>query len=286
MAILGDFGGCAGRYLAAAAVLFGAALAGAQEPPAENPANPAAAGGFRRFAPGVERSIDPETRKEETFSWHDMMGLLKLDPQYGYRDKVYPRNLAKGVKIPHDVWGLQFNYRPIRFIQVDLPDSAGNVQQKTIWYLVYSVRNNGDKPVRFSPRFLLHTHESDQYYPDRLLATAKQPIQRREDPRRGLLNSVEISDQEILPSTETEDNSVWGLATWRDIDPAADRFSIYVQGLTNAYKIETDQDGNWKRYARKTLQLNFWRPGDEFYEHEGEIRLGIPGDVDYRWLYK
>lgn len=267
------------------ALVLAAGVAAAQQPAAGNPANPVDVGGFRKFAPGVERTIDPEMRKEETFSWHDMAGLLKVAPQYGERP-TYPRNLAKGVKIPHEVWGLQFTFRPIRFIQVDMPDSAGNLQPKQIWYLVYKVRNNGDKPVRFSPRFLLHTQESDQYYPDRILAMAKGPIQRRDDPRRTLLDSVEISDQEILPSTEAEDNSVWGVATWRDIDPAADRFSIYVQGLTNAYKIEVGEDGAWKRYSRKTLQLNFWRPGDEFYEHESEIRLGIPGDVDYRWIYK
>ena len=30
----------------------------------------------------------------------------------------------------------------------------------------------------------------------------------------------------------------------------------------------------------KTLQLNFWRPGDVVYEHEEEIRYGVPAVSD------
>jgi hypothetical protein len=94
-----------------------------------------------------------------------------------------------------------------------------------------------------------------------------------------------------------------------------------VSGLTNAYRWEDppgayeralaaskraaavksgtgDQDvpffvpqdvnpvGAGRKFTRKTLKLNFWRPGDEYYEHEKEFRLGIPGEVDYEWVYR
>ena len=84
------------------------------------------------------------------------------------------------------------------------------------------------------------------------------------------------------------------MATWTDMDPSMDRFSIFVRGLSNAYQW-VDQPGGFKpgdppgsgrKLTQKTLQLNFWRPGDAVYEHEAEIRYGIPGDVDYRWLYQ
>jgi DNA-binding XRE family transcriptional regulator len=47
--------------------------------------------------------------------------------------------------------------------------------------------------------------------------------------------------------------------------------------LTNAcrWKESEDKDGQ-RKYYRKTLQLNFWRPGDDRFEHEQEIRFGIP----------
>ena len=37
---------------------------------------------------------------------------------------------------------------------------------------------------------------------------------------------------------------------------------------------------------QKTLMLNFWRPGDEYVEDQRIIRYGIPGKVDYSWVYR
>jgi hypothetical protein len=85
-----------------------------------------------------------------------------------------------------------------------------------------------------------------------------------------------------------------------------------VQGLTNAYQFEDpagafkkgDAPGTGRQFTRKTLQLNFWRPGDTVDPHEEEIRFGTridpdPADqakilaefgidkpIDYRWLYR
>ena len=67
-----------------------------------------------------------------------------------------------------------------------------------------------------------------------------------------------------------------------------------IEGLTNAYRWE-DPEGAWndgdppgtgRTFTTKTLQLNFWRPGDEFDPHEDEIRFGIPGKEPYRWMYR
>jgi hypothetical protein len=41
-----------------------------------------------------------------------------------------------------------------------------------------------------------------------------------------------------------------------------------------------------RKLYRKRLKLNFWRPSDPYYEHEEEIRYGIPGGVDYEWVYR
>ncbi len=81
---------------------------------------------------------------------------------------------------------------------------------------------------------------------------------------------------------------------WEDLDPRIDFFSIYVQGLTNAYRWK-DEPGKFQKgsdlgtgrvLSRKTLKINFWRAGDEYYEKEKEIRLGAPGEVDYEWVYR
>ncbi|REK07427.1 MAG: hypothetical protein DWQ37_21050, partial [Planctomycetota bacterium] len=81
---------------------------------------------------------------------------------------------------------------------------------------------------------------------------------------------------------------------WEDIDPRGDYFSVYVEGLTNAYRW-TDPEGAFKpgdppttgrEFEQKNLMLNFWRPGDKFREDEQMIRYGIPGKVDYSWVYR
>lgn len=272
--------------LAICAVMLWGAIVYAQ--PAQQPAQPAA-GPFRRVAPGIERTIPPATQKAESFSWMqklDELSKLAADqevPELGKR--AWAMDMLKDVRLDRDIWALEFTFKPVRFITVETPTSSGAVERKLVWYLVYHVRNLSDKPVRFVPQFVLHSIDNDVYYPDRIIATAMDPIRQREDPKRRLLNTVQISEIEIPPAVEGEDGSVWGVALWRDIDPSTDRFSIFIKGLTNAYKIKTDEQGNWQGYSRKTLQLNFWRPGDEFFEHEAEIRFGMPGDVDYRWVY-
>jgi hypothetical protein len=83
-----------------------------------------------------------------------------------------------------------------------------------------------------------------------------------------------------------------------------DFFSIYVGGLTNAYQWEDvpgaykagDLPGTGRRFARKMLRLNFWRPGDENLIDEREIRYGAPigksnlydatDGVAYAWVYR
>jgi hypothetical protein len=113
-----------------------------------------------------------------------------------------------------------------------------------------------------------------------------------------------MAEQVIPVSGDRADRGVWGVATWTDVDPRIDFFSVYVGGLTNAYRWEDmagaykpgDPPGKGRRFARKTLQLNFWRPGDEVAQHEREIRYGVPlaqpqlydvaDGVAYRWVYR
>jgi hypothetical protein len=91
-----------------------------------------------------------------------------------------------------------------------------------------------------------------------------------------------------LADFDAEHPGIWGYVTWTDIDPRIDFFSIYVQGLTNSYQFEDEQGAlgpgdpplEGRTFSSKTLQLNFWRPGDSVFLHEGELRYGVPIDVD------
>ena len=107
-----------------------------------------------------------------------------------------------------------------------------------------------------------------------------EPIQQRELPRGELLNSVEMAKQDLHVEAGRTQRGVWGVAMWEDVDPQIDFFSVYVGGLTNAYQWTDppgafklgDRPGKGRKFTRKTLQLNFWRPGDDI----GPERAGNP----------
>ena len=114
-------------------------------------------------------------------------------------------------------------------------------------------------------------------------------IRKREDPNRPLLNT-ERNDRPHRTHAQGAGRQRSG--AWppgRISTPATDHFSIYVQGLTNAYRWDRPGRSVSERGSRrapagnfyaKTLILNFWRPGDKEIEHEGEIRF-----EDYSWAY-
>src|SRR6185369_14038591 len=137
------------------------------------------------------------------------------------------QQMATSTVFRHKIWYLEFTFKPMRMIWVDVPQPSGKMQRKLIWYLLYHVTNRGqhleptkkkdgtydlakkDYPVKFVPTFALESKEFGKAYLDRLIPTAVEAIRRKEDPARKLLNSVEISAQSIPVTTEAVDNSVW-----------------------------------------------------------------------------
>ncbi len=209
----------------------------------------------------------------------------------------------------HDVWNLEFAFKPPRLIDVDVPTAGAKMQRKRLWYLVYRVRNAGgrrpdidatdaarrstttfEQPIRFVPQFVLESREplaegeglaSYRAYLDRVIPTALGPIRAREAGGRDLLDSAEMVAQEIGPGEER-----WGVATWEDVDPRIDFFSIYVRGLTNAFRwrprpgaaiTAAAPPGSAMEQALRTLRLDFWRPGDDRDEAEEEMSVGFAG---------
>ena len=144
--------------------------------------------------------------------------------------------------------------------------------------------------LRFFPHFVLASSEYKKEYLDRVLPAALAPIRDREFPGRevDLKNSLTISGVPLPVSDPANnvDHSVWGVVTWVDVDPRIDYYKVFVQGLTNAYQFEEgeykkgDAPGTGRKFTKKTLQLNFWRPGDTVDPHEEEIRYGCRIDAD------
>jgi hypothetical protein len=367
-------------------------MAVAQQPddpaakPAAKPAPTPAAPGPRKLAPGVMRPVDPQRQLDESFHIHDLVEVLAdLEGRLAGADPEISEERIlgdyKGVAFRSEVFVLEFRFKPVRLVYIDIPQPNGKMKKMPIWYMVYSVTNPGkvlvptenpqptdklprvdrpphftsgeykegelqlpreafagtwavkyvDKPVRFIPEFLLVTEEYDldspepgaapgggegvagrpkirpKAYRDRVIPVAIGPIQRREDPSRRFYTPLEMAVEKLQQGPdETEPvwreiapgQTVWGMVTWEggtephQVDPRIDRFSIYLKGLTNAYKWvdqgyqKGDELLEKRTLFTKTLKLNFWRPGDEFLEHEREFRYGIPElPENYEWVY-
>ena len=291
----------------------------------------------RKLAPGVLESVDATRHADETFSRHDVTELVVKDPEFTW---------AKDAFFRHDVWMLDFKFKPMRMLWVDVPGKEGRMQRKLIWYMVYSVTNPGkimhpiegadvaskdvaakkdgdaaaadqpdkakpsaeapektfkietvDKPVRFIPNFSLEVHNRlegeapgfAKVYDEKQIPVALGPIQNREDRNRRFLTSAEMAGQEIGVG-----QTVWGVVTWEDVDPRTVWFSVYVEGLTNAYRWKDDPAkakaaksmGAYRSMFGKVLKLNFWRPGDEFSLKENQVRFGAPGQPEYEWIWR
>jgi len=213
-----------------------------------------------------------------------------------------------------NVWQYEFAFTGLRQANLQIPAADGRPVKRNVWYMVYRIRDTGktmtfeqvklhpdfdhiknelrrDQPVageakKFLPRFSLEgwvvSHASsrtkkDRYaqvtYRDEIAPIVLAQIQRREDKFQRLLDSHQMSQAKIPPAKNAIDPGLWGVAIWTDVDPRIDYVSVYVKGLTNAYRLGSDFDEPTKL---KTLQLNFWRPGDQVEEDDDYVDFGIP----------
>jgi hypothetical protein len=296
--------------------------------------------GARKIAPGIMKLISPEQDAQDTSLGPFELDFVAKHPELEWTAPDFPDNQpffaspaetllaqSRGVTLRHAVWGLEFAFKPARLIEVDLPNDSGKMERKTVWYLIYRVRYAGEdllpntpdladseavpgepkrvqfESVRFIPRFTLLSKERNLVMDAQILAPAVTAIAARERVPGPLLDHVEISRNEIKLSSREDENSVWGVATWTDVDPALNFFAIDVRGLTNAYQIDVDSGGD-KRFYRKTLRLYFWRPGDSFNVPKDRVYLGAPAyedpnrvqyyldqfslkeRLDYQWIYR
>jgi hypothetical protein len=271
-------------------------------------------GGFRRLAPGAVTVIPPFKAALDTAPRYDL-----LDITVGHRDLAWEPHqaaaettfvaLGADVEFPRDIWCLEFAFKPLRTIEVDVPTEGLRMRRTRVWYLVYRVRNVGgrrtvaapnepadrevrafESAVRFRPQFVLETRQpldpqegvvAYRSYLDRLVPTAVAAIRQREDPGREFLDSSSIAARDIPPG-----ESRWGIATWEEIDPRIKFFSIYVRGLTNALAwrpragVRLDADTPPCRHLDETLKalrLDFWRPGDDRNDSDDRLHVGFMG---------
>jgi hypothetical protein len=292
-----------------------------------------------QFAPGVVTVIPPAPKPEETVDGPlTLQSLLEAHPEIQFGGNTHPNgephfdprsrtlvDMAKQVILRREIYSLEFSFKPLRHIYIDIPKPDGRMQRKLVWYMVYRVRYRGGdlRPAAdtvagvqiykrlesvnydsrfFFPTFVLRDHLSGNQYVDQILPTARDKIRVREQISSTLHNSIEITKVKIPYSSDSAAEGVWGVATWADVDPNLDFVSVEVFGLTNAF--QQDGEGPDAPYRRKALQLNFYRPGDAINQTDDEIRFGVPAfenekeqsyilqqygleeRLDYQWLFR
>jgi hypothetical protein len=179
----------------------------------------------------------------------------------------------------------EFTFIPPRMITVDVPGKG----KKLFWYMVYRVKNKGDSPRLFVPKFLMVDDKGNAFL-DRVNPKVQRAIQSREDPLQPLENSVSVVGM-IKPSVEEGvDETINAVAVWEDVNPRLNSFDILIEGLSNGFKELKDPQTNESvidpatnkpKAQRKTLVLKFARPGDEFNQNEREIRY-----LGSEWIYQ
>jgi len=274
--------------------------------------------GFRPLAPGVLTVIPAPAvppgaaaAATDTVSHGDLVDITVGRADLAWKPLQSPAHTTfvergRDREYARDVWNLEFAFKPPRMIEVDVPAPGLKMQKKRVWYLVYRVRNAGGRrpavdaadtarrntetfetPIRFVPQFVLESLEpleeaegltSYRAYLDRVIPAALGPIRERDGGGKELLDTAAMVAEPIPPGEER-----WGVATWEDVDPRIDFFSIYVRGLTNAFEwrprtgVEikaTDPPGSAMEQSLRTLRLDFWRPGDG---REEEMSVGFAG---------
>jgi hypothetical protein len=180
------------------------------------------------------------------------------------------------------IWALEFRFKDPRLITVDVPGRG----RKVCWYLWYQVINRTKDPHLLIPDFELVTIDKNTIHHDQILPKVQEAIQKVEDPADYLKikNSVTISAEPIPPSkADANPRAVTGVAIWDDVNPDTTSFSIFVSGLSNGWALTDPIPPDTEPVVRrKTLQLNFKRPGDRFYQDSREIQF-VPPAV---WVYR
>ena len=267
----------------------------------------------RRLAPGVLKDIPSELNVRDSSSLPmPLPGINaeKIELETDSEDRTL-YGMSKRVILYRDVYQYDFAFTGLRQIRVAVTDADGISRNKNIWYMIYRVRDLGetlsyeqvrkssslnqisyqlkkgepltDKERFFLPRFSLEgwvfSPKDDDYkkvvFRDVINPTVARAIRVQEDPRMELLDGIQMSKAEIPKVKADSDIGLWGVAIFENVNPNIDFVSVFVKGLTNAHRIKRADDGSIG-FVRKTLQLNFWRPGDNLEEEKDRVEFGIP----------
>lgn len=263
----------------------------------------------KKLAPGVLKVIPAEPDVRDSYSLPTALpGLTSSSFEGNYvsgRDTLHGQ--TRNIVFFRDVWQYEFAFLGLRQLCFRQNNQFGH---RNIWYMVYRVRNTGanltyeevkedprfshmkadlkrddsafTRNEKFLPRFTLRgwaqtgkNQFEEVAYRDQVSPRVLRKIQAVEDPDTRLLDTVEMMRTQLPVTKSANGAGAWGVAIWENVNPSIDYVSIDVHGITNAFRITRGAEGEIG-FKRKTLQLNFWRPGDIVMQHDDRVRYGIP----------
>jgi hypothetical protein len=168
-------------------------------------------------------------------------------------------------------WQLDIDLKHPRAVELTMP---GRTEPERFWYIRYTVTNRSGRDCIFVPEFVLYTDTGQILRAGYGVPTAafKAIKQIHNEP---LLKDTTSMTGKLL---QGEDNAKDGLAVWRDFDPAAGEFDIFIGGLSGETAevqlprpiqvVELDTSGKTatvtkeKLVLAKTLHLKYGVPGE------------------------
>jgi len=183
-------------------------------------------------------------------------------------------------------WQLDFEFHDPQRIRLTLP---GDTSPTTFWYLLFTVTNRTGQEVEFYPSFDLMTDTLDVVKGNSNIAPA-------------VYDALQARYRATYPFM-VEPNRLYGVlrqgvdnrrtcaVAFRDFDPDANRFTIYVGGLSgelvrlqnpvyNPLKVESDNNPRY-HVLRKTLAIEYGLPGDRLSR-----KMATPVRVRREWVMR
>lgn len=183
-------------------------------------------------------------------------------------------------------WELDCHFHDPERMVITLP---GDSEPTTFWYLLYTVSNDTGQDVDFYPAFELVTDTfkvvrgGDRIHPlvvDAIRARHKKQYPFFVDPLKATGRLL-----------QGEDNARTSAAVFRNFDPTANRFTIYVAGLSGevvrlrnpAFDPEVPESETNSRFftLRKSLGITYDLPGDPQTR-----KLATPTRVKMEWVMR
>ena len=163
---------------------------------------------------------------------------------------------------PHDAqveWEISFNYKKPQPIMVKIP---GKDKPQLYWYLTFRVANLTGKDRMFVPQFVLYTKTGQMIKAGESVNPIVFSTIKKIHNAPLMQNMVNITGKLL----QGEDNAKHGVAIFKDFDPKAATFDIFVSGLsgeTATIKLpkpiiitETDPNGKKTTTKKETIQLS------------------------------